>query len=74
MNTLITFHIYTPIESVEKMEDRELEELFGGSAKDTRQQLMAMKSIGMEVVPAGACDNYDKVGKCLGHKNRMSEI
>lgn len=64
---MTTWHIYMPIDSAERMSDKELEDMFQGTASETRTQLAIMKAKGMEVVPSAGCDKQDSTGRCMGH-------
>lgn len=64
---MTTYHIYMPIDSAERMNDRELESMFNGNAASIRAELTNMKARGMNVIPSEGCDNQDVTGRCLGH-------
>ena len=69
-------HIGTSIEGIEKLSDYRLKKLAPHfmvdgvpqrTAGQVRKALKKAKELGMEVIPAEGCDNYDEKGRCKGH-------
>lgn len=66
-NVPTTWHVYMPIKAAEAETDAALEDMFHGTAAQTRANLAIMKASGLEVISAAGCDNKDDKGYCLGH-------
>ena len=72
-------HCGTSIEGMLKLSDYRLKKMAPycevdgkplRTAGQVKKMLREAQALGMEVIPAKGCDNYDERGRCKGHEKK----